>query len=193
MVSKITSIVNQSLNDLSSNTKKTADIQRSFFYAAWPGREFPVLSACADVTRTGISSRGQKVHRTFFLFLPSSKLHGKNRSSFQFPSAKRKQHRVVLFLFGDPDGNWTRVTAVKGRCLNLLTTGPLVALTGFEPVTLRVWTACSSQLSYKAESNCKQDYILLLTKCQHFFKFFNYAASFGHICLTKGTFNGSIL
>ena len=26
--------------------------------------------------------------------------------------------------FGDPDGNRTRVTAVKGRCLNRLTTGP---------------------------------------------------------------------
>ena len=27
-------------------------------------------------------------------------------------------------LLGDPDGNRTRVTAVKGRCLNRLTTGP---------------------------------------------------------------------
>jgi hypothetical protein len=27
-------------------------------------------------------------------------------------------------LFGDPDENRTRVTAVKGRCLNRLTTGP---------------------------------------------------------------------
>ena len=26
--------------------------------------------------------------------------------------------------FGDPDENRTRVTAVKGRCLNRLTTGP---------------------------------------------------------------------
>ena len=26
---------------------------------------------------------------------------------------------------GDPDGTRTRVTAVKGRCLNRLTTGPL--------------------------------------------------------------------
>ena len=51
---------------------------------------------------------------------------------------------------GDPDGNRTRVTAVKGRCLSRLTTGPLcnyrshkgsgnlVAETGFEPVTYRV-------------------------------------------------------
>ncbi len=27
-------------------------------------------------------------------------------------------------FFGDPDENRTRVTAVKGRCLNRLTTGP---------------------------------------------------------------------
>ena len=63
---------------------------------------------------------------------------------------------------GDPYETRTRVTAVKGRCLNHLTNGPympesifrcflvLVAATGFEPVTLRVWTECSSQLSYTA-------------------------------------------
>ena len=50
---------------------------------------------------------------------------------------KKHLHKQVLFC-GDPDGNRTRVTAVKGRCLDRLTTGPLVALTGFEPVTLRV-------------------------------------------------------
>ena len=30
----------------------------------------------------------------------------------------------LYFIGGDPDGIRTRVTAVKGRCLNLLTTGP---------------------------------------------------------------------
>ncbi len=49
---------------------------------------------------------------------------------------------------GDPNGNRTRVTAVKGRCLNRLTIGPwvsdpiigekVVAVSGFEPLTLRV-------------------------------------------------------
>ena len=54
-----------------------------------------------------------------------------------------------LSLFGDPYGNRTHVTAVKGRCLNRLTNGPykkgagllrlnLVAAPGFEPGTLRV-------------------------------------------------------
>ena len=52
---------------------------------------------------------------------------------------KKKSHFRTTFLFGDPDGNRTRVTAVKGRCLNRLTTGPyLVAATGLEPVTFRV-------------------------------------------------------
>ena len=56
----------------------------------------------------------------------------------------------VTFYFGDPDENRTRVTAVKGRCLNRLTTGPyalsllgkgfvcLVAVVGLEPTTCRV-------------------------------------------------------
>ncbi len=33
-----------------------------------------------------------------------------------------------LTPFGDPNGSRTRVTAVKGRCLNHLTTGPYEAV-----------------------------------------------------------------
>ncbi len=65
---------------------------------------------------------------------------------------------------GDPAGNRTRDTTVKGWCLNRLTTGPnmvavyksqtvilkMVAAKRFELLTLRVWTVCSSQLSYAA-------------------------------------------
>ena len=63
---------------------------------------------------------------------------------------KPEQECSDLFAFGDPDENRTRVTAVKGRCLNRLTTGPnknrkkcgiklsLVAAVGFEPTTYRV-------------------------------------------------------
>ena len=58
---------------------------------------------------------------------------------------------ILAFKFGDPYGNWTHDSAVKGRCLNLLTNGPyLVAAVGFEPTTNRVWTEYSSQLSYAA-------------------------------------------
>ena len=52
-------------------------------------------------------------------------------------------------LFGDPYGNRTHDTTVKGWCLNLLTNGPcilkngvkpifLVAMSGVEPLTYRV-------------------------------------------------------
>ena len=51
---------------------------------------------------------------------------------------KKPNLKLKVRFVGDPDENRTRVTAVKGRCLDRLTTGPLVALTGFEPVTLRV-------------------------------------------------------
>ena len=41
----------------------------------------------------------------------------------------------VSYAYGDPYGNRTHDSAVKGRCLNLLTNGPMVAAIGFEPMT----------------------------------------------------------
>ena len=42
-------------------------------------------------------------------------------------------------FFGDPDEIRTRVTAVKGRCLRPLDhRAEMVAVIGFEPMTLRV-------------------------------------------------------
>ncbi len=41
---------------------------------------------------------------------------------------------LLLNIVGDPYGIRTRVTAVKGRCLNHLTNGPYLAESeGFEP------------------------------------------------------------
>ena len=93
------------------------------------------------------------------------------RFPYVYPnSALYKENRLLPYRaggLGDPYGNRTHVTAVKGPCLNLLTNGPyriqdfaktasfqpatiatgpqvlakpciLVAVTGFEPVTLRV-------------------------------------------------------
>ncbi len=37
---------------------------------------------------------------------------------------KKDRHPMVSVFFGDPYGNRTHVTAVKGRCLNRLTNGP---------------------------------------------------------------------
>ena len=54
---------------------------------------------------------------------------------------------------GDSYENRTRVTAVKGRCLDRLTKEPnLVAAVGFEPTTCRVWTGRYNHLSYAATS-----------------------------------------
>ena len=39
-------------------------------------------------------------------------------------SKKEKTELESSVFDGDPDGNRTRVTAVKGRCLSRLTTGP---------------------------------------------------------------------
>ena len=46
-------------------------------------------------------------------------------TAFRFSYGQKKTHtkRCVSF-FGDPYGNRTHVTAVKGRCLNRLTNGP---------------------------------------------------------------------
>ena len=52
-------------------------------------------------------------------------------------------------VMNDSDGNRTRVTAVKGRCLNRLTTEPdyqrnrLAPRAGLEPATPRLTAACN--------------------------------------------------
>ena len=78
----------------------------------------------------------------------------------------------------------------------------MVALTGFEPVTLRVWTVCSSQLSYKAIGSPHNEakfillykiqivnyyfFITFLQKNQYlffaFFRFFLFRRSFFGFC-----------
>ena len=44
--------------------------------------------------------------------------------SFHVQGAKKSRHHKDVWIFGDPYGNRTHITAVKGRCLNLLTNGP---------------------------------------------------------------------
>ena len=54
-------------------------------------------------------------------------LPGVAGSAFRFPdgeSCKNPGANAPGFLHGDPYGNRTHVTAVKGRCLNRLTNGP---------------------------------------------------------------------
>ena len=80
----------------------------------------------------------------------TSRVWGERSNQLSYAS-KQQFPRKTEGIYGDPNEIWTRVTAVKGRCLDHLTIGPLlVAAVGFEPTTLRVWTECSSQLSYAA-------------------------------------------
>ena len=65
-------------------------------------------------------------------------------SSILVDNEKSNSRLTVTFFIGDPYENRTRVTAVKGRCLDRLTKGPylvkmdLVAAVGLEPTTCRV-------------------------------------------------------
>ena len=43
---------------------------------------------------------------------------------YLFRTDKKEAHKCVLRFSGDPYGNRTHVTAVKGPCLNRLTNGP---------------------------------------------------------------------
>lgn len=58
---------------------------------------------------------------------------------------------IKRFRANDSDGNRTRVTAVKGRCLNRLTTGPLFSSSVAEPFLI---------LSYNFY-NCKSFFLIL--------------------------------
>ena len=60
-------------------------------------------------------------------------------SSILVDNEKSNSRLTVTFFIGDPYENRTRVTAVKGRCLDRLTKEPnLVAAVGLEPTTCRV-------------------------------------------------------
>ena len=65
-------------------------------------------------------------------------------------------------MINDPDGNRTRVTAVKGRCLNRLTTGPLFSSSVAEPFLV---------LSYNFY-NCKSFFLILSIFLLKFFTVF---------------------
>ena len=71
----------------------------------------------------------------------------------------------------DPDGNRTRVTAVKGRCLNRLTMEPKKKKTprvGLEPTTTRLTAECSTiELSriIKKDYTFKTSYRLFTVSC----------------------------
>ena len=70
-------------------------------------------------------------------------------------------------VMNDSDGNRTRVTAVKGRCLNRLTTEPdyqrnrLAPRAGLEPATPRLTAACSTiELSRQNGLKRRNDHVV---------------------------------
>ena len=79
-----------------------------------------VKTKAVSLRLTGIS-HGLKIAHQLSIFTPVYALG----SAFQFPYGNKKSHsNGVGFFIGDPYGNRTHVTAVKGRCLNRLTNGP---------------------------------------------------------------------
>ena len=53
-------------------------------------------------------------------------------------------HKNISCGLSDSYGNRTRVTAVKGRCLNRLTKEPKTPPVGLEPTTTRLTAECST-------------------------------------------------
>ena len=80
----------------------------------WPYRPHPGTD--------GISHGLKSVHRT--LFAPVCGLVPASSIPTQLMKQKIPMRKHRDFSFGDPYGNRTHVTAVKGRCLNRLTNGP---------------------------------------------------------------------
>ena len=114
--------------------------------------------------------RTKKVSTGHFFALP------KARPSFRFRrESKKRDWLEPVSFFGDPYGNRTHVTAVKGRCLNRLTNGPGsgdLTRTGDRPGMNRVLY----QLSYAAMlfrfRNQLRYYIQRKPICQAFFEDF---------------------
>ena len=68
-------------------------------------------------------------------------------SNCRHPACKAGALPAELIVHGgDPSGNRTRDTAVKGRCLNRLTNGPIkmAPRVGLEPTTDRLTADCST-------------------------------------------------
>ena len=66
-------------------------------------------------------------------------------SNCRHPACKAGALPAELIVhIGDPWGNRTPDTAVKGRCLNRLTNGPLAPRVGLEPTTDRLTADCST-------------------------------------------------
>ena len=101
-------------------------------------------------------------------------LHQALFTAFRFPYTKRKNHsKWSGFSFGDPYGNRTHVTAVKGRCLNRLTNGPGsgdLIRTGDIPGMNRLLYQLSYAAIWSKDLDIAEISFLIIPKCPPFVK-----------------------
>ena len=95
---------------------------------------------------------------------------------FSIPTDKQKTpHHLVRSFFGDPYGNRTHVTAVKGRCLNRLTNGPGsgdLTRTGDRPGMNRVLYQLSYAAIDPASFGCAEISFVIISLSLQFVKTF---------------------
>ena len=91
--------------------------------------------ACKHVNETKEKSKERLQGDPLYAVLRSIPLEESNNDSSQSysPKNEKKVCSNRYILSDDPYGIRTRVTAVKGRCLNHLTNGPMAEKEGFEP------------------------------------------------------------
>ncbi len=115
-------------------TMRLSGMHKKFFEIWWRDGDSNPRNCFAVYT---ISSRAPSASRTPLqikicqflaqngnIFKTKAKIIKINFYTTNYKFSKAKKHRFFCNIAGDPDGIRTRVTAVKGRCLNLLTTGP---------------------------------------------------------------------
>ena len=150
--------------------KKETDECQSLFAVIEMFRSFVRL----EMTRTGIDyQKGSHQFLNWWQQYATGILH---LDGFDSHTDKQKKRLAKASLFfGDPYGNRTHVTAVKGRCLNRLTNGPGsgdLTRTGDRPGMNRVLY----QLSYAAMlfrfRNQLHHYNQGMLFCQAFFEGF---------------------
>ena len=86
---------------------------------------YTISSRAPSASRTPLQMKNcQFLAQNGNIFKTKAKTIKINFYTINYKFLRAKNHRSFCNIAGDPDGIRTRVTAVKGRCLNLLTTGP---------------------------------------------------------------------
>ena len=104
------------------NSNKSKSIKCTFCIYHRAGEKIGVLLPFSDAAPTAKKKPFERIERLLFhRYCPGNR----PITSVLLVVTKQKCTDVVgAFLLGDPYGNRTHVTAVKGRCLSRLTNGP---------------------------------------------------------------------